>query len=283
MERTGCIYKIENKINNKVYIGQTVQNPFDRLKEHFRHCIVGDIKVGLYADMHLYGISAFTIEIVEDDIAKEDLDAKEIYYISKFNCITPNGYNLTRGGQYSEHSNKLTQENVREIISRIRAGAAFKDLATVFNVNYSTISDINCGDTWHFKDEIYPIRQQTGAKKNFSEDIIQEIYSMLKQGFSLTAIGSKFGTSAQTIRRINLGEIYTHDDMKYPIRKFARSNISNETLLNVLFDLENTKLSYNDIARKYDIDRHTVSAINDGTRYSARVEKLGYTYFPIRN
>lgn len=283
MERTGCIYKIENKVNNKIYIGQTVQNPFDRLKEHFRHCTVGDVKNGLYSDMRLYGISSFTIEVVEDEIALDELDAKEIYYISKFNCVTPNGYNLTRGGQYDEHSNKLTQENVREIISRIRAGAAFKDLAVIFNVNYSTISDINCGDTLHFKDETYPIRQQIGAKKNFSEDIIQEIYSMLGQGFSLTAIGSKFDTSAQTIRRINLGEIYIHNDMKYPIRKFARSNVSNEVLSNILFDLENTKLSYNEIARKYDVDRHTVSSINDGTRYSTRAEKLGYTYFPVRS
>lgn len=30
----GCIYKITNLINNKVYIGQTIKTPEERLYEH---------------------------------------------------------------------------------------------------------------------------------------------------------------------------------------------------------------------------------------------------------
>lgn len=279
MEGLGYVYKIQNKVNNKVYIGQTTNNPFNRFKEHFAHCKTGDVNTGLYSDMSVYGIEGFVMEVLESNIPLECLDAREIYYIKQFNSVVPNGYNIALGG----HCNKLTEQAVREIIQRIKDGAVFKDLAVVFNVGYSTISDINCGDTWHFDDECYPIRQQVGKKKNFSEEIIHEIYALLRDDVSLTAIGKRFNTSAQTIRRINLGEIYRHEGIDYPIKVFSRSNVTPDTLEGVLYDLENTDLSFNLIAEKYNIDRHTVSAINDGTRYSSMVSEFGYLYFPIRN
>ena len=282
-ERKGTIYKIVNKQNNKVYIGQTTKSPFSRLAEHYKYSKTGCVQDGLHRDLALYGVCNFSIEIVEEDIPLSKLDEREIHYIAKFNSFTPNGYNLTRGGQYENRHTKLTETDVRYIIKRIKEGAAFKDLADTFNVNYSTISDINCGDTWFFADETYPIRQQTGAKKNFPNSDILKMYSLLKSGYSLTYVSKEFNTSVQTIRRINLGEIYAQEGVTYPISNLSRKNLSNDVLQDICYDLENTTLSYNDIARKYNVDRHTVSCINNGSRYLQRIEKIGYSYFPIRD
>lgn len=47
--------------------------------------------------MNCYGIDKFHIEIVEE-CSEEELNEKEIYYIKKFNSLSPNGYNMTAGG-----------------------------------------------------------------------------------------------------------------------------------------------------------------------------------------
>ena len=92
----GQIYKITNIINNKVYIGQTIkENPIDRyegnlLKTHNKHLKNSIIK---------YGIENFTIETLCFCNSKEELNKKEIEYISLYNSCDNNfGYNKHKGG-----------------------------------------------------------------------------------------------------------------------------------------------------------------------------------------
>lgn len=98
--RTGLIYKIENNLNNKKYIGQTVTSLSERWNGHKY-----DSKrrnTPLYASMkkHLDNIDGvFTVSIIEDDVPYGDLDEREIHWIGKFNSLHPNGYNLSCGGQ----------------------------------------------------------------------------------------------------------------------------------------------------------------------------------------
>jgi hypothetical protein len=94
------IYKITRRVTGKAYIGQSI-DIFRRWKEHI--CFGEDkknwqvIKHALYK----YGITEFTFEILEE-CSKEDLNNREIYWISYFNTFTKdrkNGYNLNRGGE----------------------------------------------------------------------------------------------------------------------------------------------------------------------------------------
>lgn len=278
--RLGCIYRISNKVNGKVYIGQTLQNPFKRMREHFKDSYTG--RSLLHDDIRLYGITAFIFEVLEDNIPDDLLDEKEIYYIKSNNSYhLDGGYNLTRGGQDRKNV-KLSEEDVRDIIRLISEGRNFRELSFDFGVDYGTISDINCGDTWNFSDVVYPVRAQHNKKKNFSNSDIRDMYALLRSGNTLSYIASKYDTSIQTIRRINLGEIYHCDDEVYPIIKMARGNVSSDVLTSIVYDLEMTDLTFNDIARKYNVDRHTVSKINSGERYVKELEKIGIIYFPIR-
>lgn len=89
------IYKIENDINGKLYIGKTEFSIEKRFKEHcsdaFRdHCE----KRPLYAAMQKYGVEHFHISLIEETDKPEE---RERYWIEFFHSFK-NGYNATLGG-----------------------------------------------------------------------------------------------------------------------------------------------------------------------------------------
>ena len=94
------IYKFTNKINNKVYIGQS-RNINKRIKEHFYKANLEsgqDYFSLLHIAIRKYGEENFDVEILEE-CSTDSLDERERYYITLYNCITPNGYNVMSGGQ----------------------------------------------------------------------------------------------------------------------------------------------------------------------------------------
>lgn len=86
------IYKIENKINGKIYIGQTKGEIKDRLSGHIK----SNYPIG--KAFRKYGLQSFDISIIDMTISKEVLDEKEKYWIKFYGCKVPNGYNLADGG-----------------------------------------------------------------------------------------------------------------------------------------------------------------------------------------
>lgn len=93
------IYKIENLVNGKVYIGQA-QDIEKRWKSHKSH--MNTSNQVLYLAMRKYGFENFSFEILIE-CEEELLDLMEIYYIKKYNSYihweNSNGYNMTTGGQ----------------------------------------------------------------------------------------------------------------------------------------------------------------------------------------
>lgn len=92
---TGVIYKITNIVNNKIYIGQTIQTLQKRFKRHIRS--MKKEKYPLYNSMNIYGIENFKIETICECLVV-DLDRMEIFYIQELSTLAPFGYNLTSGG-----------------------------------------------------------------------------------------------------------------------------------------------------------------------------------------
>jgi len=87
------IYKISNSINDKIYIGQTV-NIEERWRTHLR--LKGNCTI-LKAAMLKHGKENFKLDvlaIVEDYMA----DETEVGLISLYNTVSPNGYNISVGG-----------------------------------------------------------------------------------------------------------------------------------------------------------------------------------------
>lgn len=95
------IYKITNKINQKVYIGKTEQrNPENRWKEHQRESMrARSSSRALYRALNKYGIDNFTFSIIEETNSPNE---REEYYIQYFDSYH-NGYNETLGGDGSAY------------------------------------------------------------------------------------------------------------------------------------------------------------------------------------
>jgi len=87
------IYKITNNINGKIYIGQHKQTT---TKEKIDRYLGSGILIKKAQDK--YGKENFIKEIVEY-CNEENVNDREVYWIRFYNSITPNGYNITKGGQ----------------------------------------------------------------------------------------------------------------------------------------------------------------------------------------
>jgi group I intron endonuclease len=94
----GYIYIIENKINKKKYIGQTIQKDINQRWN--KHKLVNKKYTGtiLYNAYKKYGIENFIFKII-CICFDEDTDKFEEEYINKYNTLYPLGYNMIEGGK----------------------------------------------------------------------------------------------------------------------------------------------------------------------------------------
>lgn len=96
MERICGIYCIENKINHKKYIGQSIDIK-SRWQQHRTRAQRDNYNSFLYGAMKKYGIESFNFIIIEE-CAEEELDEREIFWIAYYDTFK-RGYNMTTGGQ----------------------------------------------------------------------------------------------------------------------------------------------------------------------------------------
>lgn len=91
------VYIIQNKLNNKVYVGLTTQGSKQRFKEHICRFNRGDRNHKLYQAFKKYGLDNFTFQEHFYGFDKESLKQVEQTLIKDFNSYN-NGYNMTIGG-----------------------------------------------------------------------------------------------------------------------------------------------------------------------------------------
>ncbi len=91
------IYIIKNKINDKVYIGQTKGTINKRWNGHKSRANKGSNLV-IHSAMRLHGIENFNIELLECVETLEEANKKEFELVNQFNSKCPNGYNMVDGG-----------------------------------------------------------------------------------------------------------------------------------------------------------------------------------------
>lgn len=113
----GIIYKVTNKINSKVYIGQTIRTLNKRKAEHYSRS--KNIVKYFYNALNKYSEESFVWEIIEYCDSKEELDEMEFHYIMQYDSYS-NGYNLTLGGE-GTYNYKHSEAALLKI-SKIRKG-----------------------------------------------------------------------------------------------------------------------------------------------------------------
>jgi group I intron endonuclease len=98
--RIHYIYCATNLINNKLYIGQTV-NPSNRWSHH-KYSIKNKNKLFFTKSILKYGANNFKYEVIEQHIGKKDTDDAEEFWIYFFQSYKREfGYNLRIGGDVS--------------------------------------------------------------------------------------------------------------------------------------------------------------------------------------
>lgn len=103
---TCLIYLITNKINNRIYIGQTWRPLLKRFK---KHCEKNSC-VKLYRAIKKYGKDNFKIECIAACSSQDVADYLEISYINEYDSII-NGYNLRHGGSRG----KVSEETIKRM------------------------------------------------------------------------------------------------------------------------------------------------------------------------
>lgn len=231
------VYKI-NFPNGKSYIGIS-NNIKRRTKEHLANSKKGTLPIN--RAIHTYGLTNF--ELLENISSqnREQMREREKYWIHFFETTNKEkGYNISQGGD----------------------GA---------------------------NDGIYNLQ----AKLNFSE--IQEIYDLLMHHTEIYIyqIAEKYNISSEAISEINNGKRYYNKSLSYPLRppttfkkgqsynkKGIESNTSkfSQNDLDEIYDLlQNSLMTFQDIATKKSVCYTTISKINRGLTYYN--EKLNY---PLR-
>jgi hypothetical protein len=110
------IYKITNKINNKIYVGKSIKDDSSYLGS--------GLQIG--PAIKKYGKENFTKEIIEE-CSEDILDQREIYWIDILDARnTKIGYNISIGGSGGDHYWKTLSEEEKiahnKKISNARAG-----------------------------------------------------------------------------------------------------------------------------------------------------------------
>lgn len=216
------IYKITNKLNGKIYIGQT-NNPTRRFQEHRARGYGQEGEKILYKAFDKYGISNFSFEIIEE---VENYNEREKYWIKFYNCINPNGYNMSEGGEnppvfhgekhplcsHSEDTVMLVKKMLKE--TKISSS----DIAKTTGYNTSSINRINLGELWFDKNEIYPLRKD-GTSQGKEERCLAIIGDLLHTKMTQKEIAYKYGVSRTTVTALNRGQNFKQPNLDYPLRK----------------------------------------------------------------
>lgn len=99
----GFIYQIKNRINKKIYIGQTIRPIHKRIYEYksafkFNKCY----NPYLLSAFNKYGWDSFEFTLLDTASTLDELNNKEIFYIKKFDSTNKKiGYNIEVGGRNS--------------------------------------------------------------------------------------------------------------------------------------------------------------------------------------
>ena len=133
----GYIYKIQNLINNHVYIGQTVKNYHKRFLQHKANYDKPYFsQLTLYKAFKKYGLENFSFEPIEE-VENEKLDEKEKYWINYYDSYK-NGYNMTLGGRLVE----LYKWDLEEIIKLYNETKSARKVAEIIGCDHSTIDHL---------------------------------------------------------------------------------------------------------------------------------------------
>lgn len=149
------IYKIENLINNKIYIGQSIHIE----KRWQEHCQASSNSL-IGKAIKKYGKENFSFQIIEEVEDISTLNNLETKYIKYYNSLIPNGYNIIMVDNQEHHQfNNYNYNIFQQIIEDIKnTTLTFQEISKKYDLDLSMIYYLNRGDYHTLSNEVYPLR-----------------------------------------------------------------------------------------------------------------------------
>lgn len=123
------LYRITNILNNKTYIGQSV-NPGRRWKDH-QWLSKNTQEQYIHRAIAKYGVINFIFEVIATSKTQEDANLLEAQLIIQYNSLNSDfGYNLKPGGMTCEHS----EETKKKISDALNNRSAEEKIETVIKI-----------------------------------------------------------------------------------------------------------------------------------------------------
>lgn len=192
----GIIYKVTNKINGKIYIGQTIQSLKDRW---YRHCAKKSLRE-TERNMHIkrailkYGKENFTIETLEE-CDSELLNEREKFYIDYFDSYHK-GYNSTEGGQGGTKPLQTSEETQKEVVELYKLGFSLRAIGKEYNIDKTTVKGIL---------KTYDVPLRTSRTYKLSQEDREEILAKVNTGISRKQIMREYHISKSYLSQLITG------------------------------------------------------------------------------
>ena len=180
----GIIYKATNKINNKIYIGQTTKTLEERIYRHIYRAnhSLNITHTHFINAIRKYGEENFIWEVIDKGKNQEELNEKEIYWIKYYNSVN-DGYNIQDGGNKYDSDKfalacgskpflayRVNGEFLGEFINRHTFGKQYNiadtNVGSLIKNKYNSCNGIICID-----------------KEEFTEQLLKEKLEKAKQTF----------------------------------------------------------------------------------------------------
>lgn len=265
------IYKATNIKNNKFYIGQTSKTLEERIKKHFN-----DQKI--FPNRKFYqelNEEDFIWEILEENIDKSKVLEVEMAYILSTNAYI-DGYNAKN---CFENCQKLTKEDIDEIYDMLKhTNISIRNIANIYNVSEAHIGSINVGRKHYSEKFVYPIRNTNKSKKMDISTVMSIKYMLKNTNLKQEEIAAYFNIIRKRVTDINNGKTFFDCNDVYPLRK--QKKYSDSYIEDIIYDIKNSHISFEEIAKKYKCNICKISDINNG---NCEFIKTYIKEFPIRN
>jgi group I intron endonuclease len=218
------IYKIENLINHKVYIGQSIE-----IERRWQKHLGAKDDFVIHRALRKYGKENFSFQIIEEcDLL--DLNKKEEYWITYYNSLVPNGYNMIQGGsngvglakgkkvlQYSlngEFLEEYSSANQASLITGIDHGS----ICACCRGKYQQAG----GYQWKYSEEKEKEKEIKPIKKRTNYEVLQidvKTNKVIQEFSSIKEATTKTGIASSTICNVCNGKGKTAGGFKWKYKK----------------------------------------------------------------
>lgn len=262
------IYSITNKINNKTYIGQSI-NAVERWRDHIwdANRKVGKTsqnkKFAIQNAINKYGKDNFIWQVIDEFSSLEESNEAEEFYIAYLCTLSPNGYNLKRGGD-NKKTHESTKQKIREKLKIVGSfvGKKGKDHP-------------NFGKKQSEKRKLAQSKKLSGdggSNKKINSKIAAEIYLKYLNNILETPItlAKEYKLGKNTIRNILNKTSWKDATKDFPDinlknrtcgEDWQKSKLKNKDIIDICEKYKTKKYSIQEIAEQYNVTSSCISDI----------------------